>query len=119
MDNLDFAHGGNIYEVNKTDIIDFSANINPLGLPTRIKKTIYNNFDKILHYPDPAARNITRKIAKYWEIDEENILLGNGSVELIYLITSTYKPKTTLIPVPTFSEYERAAKSAKSKIRFL
>ncbi len=119
MDNLDFSHGGNIYEVNKIDIIDFSANINPLGLPTRIKKTIYNNFDKILHYPDPAARNITRKIAKYWEIDEENILLGNGSVELIYLITSTYKPKTTLVPVPTFSEYERAAKSAKSKIRFL
>jgi len=115
-------HGGNIYEVRrkfKKEVIDFSANINPLGLPLRAKKAIYMNFDRILHYPDPQARNITQKIAKYWKIDKQNILLANGSVELIYLIMSAYKPKTTLIPIPTFSEYERAAKNIKSRIRFL
>ncbi len=122
MANLTFLHGGDIYEVKrkfKKEIIDFSANINPLGLPLRAKRTIYENFDKILHYPDPNSRNITRKIAKYWGINEKNVLLGNGSVELIYLIMSTYKPETTLVPAPTFSEYERAAKSVKSKVRFL
>ena len=122
MGYVDFLHGGNIYEVKRKygrDVIDFSANINPLGLPQSVKKAIYKNFDRILHYPDSKASSITRKTAKYWGIDEENILLGNGSVELIYLIMSVFKPKTTLIPAPTFSEYERAAKSVNSRIRFL
>ncbi len=122
MANLAFSHGGDIYEVKrkfKGEVIDFSANINPLGLPAAVKKVLCENFNKILHYPDPWGRNITERIAKYWQINKENILLGNGSSELIYLIMSTYRPKTTLIPVPTFSEYERAAKSVNSKIHFL
>jgi threonine-phosphate decarboxylase len=122
MRYVDFLHGGNIYEIErryKKDVVDFSANINPLGLPQEVKRYLYKNFDKILHYPDPQAWSLVGKIAKYWGIDEKNILLGNGSVELIYLIAFTFKPKTTLIPIPTFSEYERAAKSVGSKIRFL
>ncbi|MCG2677326.1 threonine-phosphate decarboxylase CobD [bacterium] len=122
MDNLIFSHGGNICEVKRKygkELIDFSANINPLGLPQSVKKAIYKNFDRVLHYPDSKASNITQKIAKYWGIDKENILLGNGSVEFIYLIMSAFKPKTTRIPTPTFSEYERAARSVKSKIRFV
>ena len=122
MVNLAFFHGGNIDEVKrkfKKEVVDFSANINPLGLPAALKKTLYANFDRILHYPDPRARDITKRIAKYWRISGENILLGNGSAELIYLIMSIYRPKTTLIPVPTFSEYERAAKGVNSKIHFL
>ena len=122
MANVVFSHGGDIYEAKrkfKGEVIDFSANINPLGLPLALKKTLYTNFDRILHYPDSTARNITKRIAKYWQINNENVLVGNGSVGLIYLIMSTYRPKTTLIPVPTFSEYERAAKSVNSKIHFL
>ncbi|UCB57233.1 MAG: threonine-phosphate decarboxylase [Candidatus Omnitrophota bacterium] len=122
MGYLDFAHGGNIYEVRrkyKKEIIDFSANINPLGLPERIKENIINNFNRILHYPDLQAEKLTEKLGSYWKIDKENILLGNGSIELIYLIFSAFKPKSTFIPVPTFSEYERAARSANSKVQFL
>ncbi|MBZ9577979.1 threonine-phosphate decarboxylase [Patescibacteria group bacterium] len=122
MGYVDFLHGGNIYEVRQRygkEIIDFSANINPLGLPQSAKKAIYKNFDRILHYPDSKANNITQKIAKYWRIDKENVLPGNGSVEFIYLIMSAFKPKTTRIATPAFSEYERAARSVKSKIRFV
>lgn len=118
MRAVNFSHGGNIYE-HKKRIVDFSANINPLGLPRDIKEIIYKNFDRILHYPDPDAKGLTKKIAKYWGINDENILLGNGSLELIYLIMSAYRPKTTLIPAPTFSEYERAAKAVNSKIKYL
>ncbi len=122
MDNLAFEHGGNIYQAQrqyKRKFLDFSANINPLGLTSQTKEAIYKSFGSILHYPDPEAKNITRKIAQYWGIKEENVLVGNGSIELIYLIVSTFKPKTTLIPIPTFSEYERAARCIKSKINFL
>jgi len=122
MANLAFSHGGNIYEVKrkfKKEVVDFSANINPLGLPLALRRLLSEGFDKIQHYPDPKARDITKAIAKYWGVSDENILLGNGSIELIYLIISAYRPKTTLIPVPTFSEYERVAKSVNSKIHFL
>jgi len=122
MANLAFSHGGNIYEVKrkfKKKVVDFSANINPLGFPPTLKRALCEGFDRIRHYPDPRARDITKTIAKYWGISDENILLGNGSVELIYLIMYSYRPKTTLIPVPTFSEYERAAKMVNSRVQFL
>jgi threonine-phosphate decarboxylase len=122
MADLAFSHGGNIYDAKGKcgeEVIDFSANINPLGLPSEVRKTLRKNLDRILHYPDPEAKELTRKIAKYWGIKSENILPGNGSVELIYVIMSAYKPETVLIPAPTFSEYERAARSVRSKVRFL
>jgi len=120
MDTVNyFSHGGNIYRFKRKQVIDFSANINPLGLPKGVKKALYGNFGRILHYPDPEARNITQKIAEYWRINKENVLVGNGSAELIYLIMAAFRPKTVLIPLPTFSEYERAAHSVKSQVQFI
>lgn len=122
MRSLDFLHGGNIYEIKrkyKKEIIDFSANINPLGMPREVKTALHKNFGRILHYPDPIAVSLVQKIANYWRINKKNILLGNGSAELIYLIANTFNPKTCLIPIPTFSEYERAVKSVGAKVQFL
>ena len=121
---LSQVHGGNIYEIQriyKKKIIDFSANINPLGIPAEVKKIIYKDFQKILHYPDPCSEDLTQAIAHYWNIEKENILVGNGSIELIYLIMHTFSPRTVSIPVPSFSEYERAAKwgNTETKIRFV
>ncbi|MEW6687235.1 MAG: threonine-phosphate decarboxylase CobD [Candidatus Edwardsbacteria bacterium] len=116
------VHGGNIYEIKrryKKEVIDFSANINPLGLTEDIRREFIKCYKLILHYPDPEAEDLIRQIAGHWGIDEENILIGNGSTELIYLIAQAFKPEKTLIPVPTFSEYERAVKSVGSKIGFL
>lgn len=122
MDNLIFPHGGNIYEIerkHKRNILDFSANINPLGLSNIIKTKLIKNLDTIHHYPDPYGRNLVKEIARYWKLKEENILLGNGSVEFIYLVTSCLKPKKVLIPVPTFSEYETASRLNNAGIQFV
>ncbi len=115
-------HGGNIYrarEISGKDILDFSANINPLGLPPHLKNAIRGNLWSILHYPDPDAKDLTRTIAQYWKIDEENVLVGNGSIELIFLTTQALRPKRVLIPSPTFSEYERSAKLVNANITFV
>jgi len=122
MDHLDFLHGGDVYQAernHKKGIIDFSANINPLGLPSQVKKAILNNLDRIQHYPDPNAWILTQKIAQHWGIGRENILIGNGSVEFIYLIIFAYRPRLLLIPAPSFSEYERAGSCVGSQLRFL
>ncbi len=115
------GHGGNIYEIKrkcKKDVIDFSANINPLGLSNRAREELFKNYERVLHYPDPEAKDLIKRIARYWKIKEKNILLGNGSSELIYLVVSVLRPKRVGIPAPTFSEYESAVRSIKGKIQF-
>jgi threonine-phosphate decarboxylase len=95
-----------------SDILDYSANINPLGFPTGIKDTIIDNFNILLNYPDPEYQELKKSIAGFTNAPIESIILGNGAVELIYLLSNMLKPKRVNIVVPTFSEYERAVTSS-------
>ena len=117
-------HGGNLeramekYGISSEKIIDFSANINPLGFSSKTREAIIKNLDRLSHYPDPECKEAKKEISHYFKIDYENIVLGNGSTELIYLIVQTLKPKKILIPVPTFCEYERASNNNNVSINF-
>ncbi|MBI5417071.1 threonine-phosphate decarboxylase [Candidatus Poribacteria bacterium] len=105
------THGGNIrkYLNDKKTVIDFSANINPLGLPSQLKKIITKNFDILLHYPEPDSIHLKKVLSAYHNINSSNILIGNGSIELIYLIPRVLAMKKILVISPSFSEYEFAA----------
>lgn len=98
-------HGGNCPEPN---IIDFSVNINPLGPPKGLSDIIAKNAGLILHYPDPFSERLKRRLSAFHDIGSENIAIGNGSIELIYLVSRIFKIKKALIVTPTFSEYEYA-----------
>ncbi len=110
----DIEHGGNIYrlaeelKMQERTIIDFSASINPLGVSKKIKTELRKQLKYLHNYPDPDARRLRKRLAQHHGIDPEMILCGNGSTELIYLASRALKPKSVLIPAPTFSEYERA-----------
>lgn len=107
-------HGGNIYKIAgqlgipETELIDFSASINPLGLSKKVKEAIRKGMDGLVNYPDPDTSLLRQKIAEQHDMDPATIICGNGSTELIYLIPRALKPEQVLIPGPTFSEYERA-----------
>ncbi len=115
-------HGGNIYRageelgIPENKIIDFSASINPLGMPKGVIREIDRNIKYLSHYPDTDAKALRLEIAEYHNIDTEHIICGNGSTELIYLIVRALQPKKVLIPVPTFSEYERASRSYGARV---
>jgi len=117
-------HGGNVEEITRQyglkeeKIIDFSANINPLGPSPRVIKTLKKNLDRIARYPDPETIKLREELSKYLKINPENIIAGNGAVEVIYLICRTLRPKKALIVVPTFGEYGFALKSVGCRIRF-
>ena len=108
------SHGGNIHKaceelgVHEGKIIDFSASINPLGVPRSVTAEIKRSIGSIVHYPDPEVKQLRLQIAEQLGIDPLSIIYGNGSTELIYLVVRTLKPKKILVPAPTFSEYERA-----------
>ena len=118
-------HGGNLtsasllYKIKIDRFIDFSANINPLGMSPEVKNALLKSIDFVPYYPEPYCERLKTEIANYLGINKENILVGNGSCDLIYLTVRSFKPKNVLIPVPTFSEYEYAVKINGGRCHFL
>lgn len=96
-----------VYGIKKEDIISFSANVNPLGVSFRLKETLTEHLDAITSYPDREYTSLRRCIADYVNTDPDNIVVGNGSTELISLFIQIAHPKKALIVGPTYSEYER------------
>ena len=112
-----FEHGGNIYHTD-TSYLDYSANINPLGLSPAVEKAITAHISDLIHYPDPDGKALKLELAAYYGLSEERLILGNGAAELLYLWFHAVRPARVLIPVPSFSEYERAALSSGASVDF-
>ncbi len=116
------THGGDIY--SKRDIpgnkkiIDFSANVNPLGMPPAVKRAIIDNIDAFSNYPDPLCRELIDEISIYEKVPKNYIVCGNGAADIIYRIAAQIKPKVTLLPAPTFSEYQQAVETVNSTIKY-
>ncbi|MCR5196059.1 MAG: aminotransferase class I/II-fold pyridoxal phosphate-dependent enzyme [Pseudobutyrivibrio sp.] len=96
-----------IYGIKKEDIISFSANVNPLGISPKLKEGIAANIDCITTYPDRDYLQLRKCIADYCTTESDNIIVGNGSTELISLFIQIQRPAKALILGPTYSEYER------------
>ena len=61
-------HGGNIYRLQregKDNLLDYSSNINPLGVPEKFKERVINSFHILEKYPDPEYVELRENIAKY------------------------------------------------------
>ncbi len=114
------SHGGNIYllaerlGIAESDIVDFSASINPLGVPNSVQTAMKENMQYLFNYPDPDAKRLRLKISEHIGVSADSLICGNGSTELIYLIVRALRPVRVLIPAPTFSEYERACRMTSS-----
>lgn len=108
-------HGGNIYKVFRErdieEILDYSSNINPYGIPESLKQAIGENLNILERYPDPDYIQLRSKIAFENKVDISDVILGNGATEIIFLYMRAVKPKKIIIVSPTFAEYERAVRA--------
>lgn len=91
-----------------SDILDFSASINPLGAPDSALAAAHNALDDIVHYPEIDAASLIATLAEHHDIPAENLVAANGSTELIYLLPRMLPTKRALIVTPAFSEYGNA-----------
>lgn len=96
-----------IYGIKKEEIVSFSANVNPLGVSPLLRTALADRIDAITSYPDREYTSLRKCIANYCNTDYENIIVGNGSTELISLFIQVEHPKKAMIIGPTYSEYER------------
>ena len=98
--------------IPQDNIIDFSANINPLGFPDWLRGLVSSILGSIVHYPDPNYSGLIAAAADRYGISPENIVAGNGSTEILHLIPHAVGARRAVIPVPTYSDYEEAVRAA-------
>lgn len=108
-------HGGNIYKYDHK-VYDFSANLNPLGMPEEVKMAIAEHIDRYESYPDPQNRELTEALSLYHSVPKECICCGNGAADIIFRIALGLRPQKSLVLAPTFSEYEQALKACGSTV---
>ncbi len=103
-------HGGEIYA--HPAVLDFSANINPLGTPPGVLSTVAASLPNLSRYPDPYCRDLVTAISEYEQLPRERILCGNGAAELIFSFCGALNPRRAMVLAPSFSEYEAALRAA-------
>jgi threonine-phosphate decarboxylase len=112
------SHGGDVwgfarkYNIPLEKVLDFSGPINFLGPSPKAVEAVKQHARLIRFYPDPNPVELRAEIAKYigHGVDAKNVILGNGSIELIYMIAEVFSCDfKAVIPVPSFTEYEKAA----------
>ena len=119
------VHGGNVYEAARMSgravdrFLDFSASINPLGPSPAAVRALRHSVPQLIHYPDPDCVTLRRALAERWRLASDQILVGNGSSELIHLLPRALGIRHALLVGPTFSEYARAVALAGGKVSYL
>jgi threonine-phosphate decarboxylase len=123
--HLDREHGGDVYAwaqkagIDAAEIIDFSVSINPLGPPASARTAFQKSYGEVPRYPDSNGEELKEAVAKRHGMKPAEVLLGNGSTQLIYLLCTALKPRTALVVGPAFSEYSNALSLAGANIRVL
>ncbi len=120
------VHGGNVYAAARgrrgstPRLVDFSASINPLGPSPLVLRAAETALRRgIAHYPDPDCAALLGTLAKRLRVNPNNLLLGNGSAELLYVLARALPIRRALILGPTFTEYERAVLAAGGRADYL
>lgn len=106
-----FGHGGDLetatatFGVRREQWVDFSANINPLGPPQQVWSRIQQEWEQIVHYPDPDHRQFRQLLAASLAVSEEQLCIGNGAAECMALALLAFSPQRVGVVYPCFSEY--------------
>lgn len=118
---MHLIHGGDVYSARqkmKQELLDFSANINPMGMPPGAVRAAADALQQCTQYPDPLCRELRAALAAYEGIPAEQIVCGNGAADLIFRIVAATHPQRALLLEPTFAEYEQALRSMDCSIAY-
>lgn len=120
----EYHHGG---EISAEDVgrrlIDFSVNVNPLGMPQSVRQVFEQSSELCQIYPDKHCAKLLSAIAKKRKFSDrpsfqDIMIAGNGASELISLAVRAVAPRTALVCAPGFYGYERALNNSMVKTDF-
>ena len=122
------VHGGEVLDAAgksgfpREKILDFSSSVNPLGPSKKALEAAKKAFSQIPAYPDSNSTELRQAVASHFNgLTKDNVIVGNGSTELMYLFAETFlnKADKVIIPAPTFGEYESAVRKAGETPQFV
>lgn len=117
-----YEHGGDVYSPAGSAVgagyVDFSANINPLGLPVGVKAALKQAILQCPQYPDPFCRALREVTADFLQVPGDCLFFGNGAADVIFRLALTLKPRKALLLAPTFSDYEKALATVGCEIKY-
>ena len=114
---MEYGHGGDIYR-NRNVELDFSVNVNLLGMPNFVWEAAMKSIAFCTRYPDSTCGKLRRRMSEITGVPEDRIIFGNGAAELIFRLVREVRPKKAVIPVPSFAEYETALKTCGTEMAF-
>jgi threonine-phosphate decarboxylase len=121
------VHGGEVLDAagksgfRRDEILDFSSSVNPLGPSAKALEAAKGGFKDIATYPDSNSNELRQAIASHFKgLTKGNVVVGNGSTELMYLFAECFMKKddVAVVPAPTFGEYESALRKTGAEVKF-
>jgi threonine-phosphate decarboxylase len=116
------AHGGRVYEaarrwgIDPGEVIDFSANINPLGPPRGVLAAIEASLTPVSLRAYPDAHAFVRALAEKQSLMPDQVIVGSGTAALVFAVLHAILPKRVLVLEPAFAEYSRACAAMKADV---
>lgn len=101
-----FEHGGDVYA--HPGVVDFSASLNPLGMPKTAREALLASVDACELYPDPHARELVRALADFEQVDEAWVIPCAGATDAIARLCQVINPQQALAFAPCYGGYEQA-----------
>ena len=104
--------------IEQYETVLFNANLNPKGIPESVTQAIKENISSIVKYPDIYYNKLKTAVSSYVGAPLENIVMGNGSTDLLKLYGALLLPKKALLLTPGPSEFENVLSAYNVEISF-
>lgn len=116
---MSYVHGGDVYR--RAVDLDYSVNINPLGMPPRACAAAKHGVDQSTAYPDWKVEKLRDAVVsflnrKFAAVAPEWISFGNGAADLIYRLMQVLRPQQVIVAAPAFAEYSVAAERVGAQV---
>jgi len=116
------VHGGEVRAAaarfGRAVELDFSANLNPRGLPERARAWLRAaSAESLIGYPDRDGWPLRGRLAERLGVPEECVVVGEGAEALLGAALRALRPETVWTPAPGFSEYRRAVEACGARVR--
>jgi histidinol-phosphate aminotransferase len=106
-------------ELGLTTVTKLASNENPFGSSPKVLEAIKDELSQLPIYPDGYATTIREKVAAYLNVEQEKLIFGNGSDEVIQILCRTFltSETNTVMATPSFSQYKLNAVIEGAEIR--
>jgi len=113
-----FGHGDDAYLQGKNIEHNFSSNVVRSGISQQMVDFLKNNIGCVENYPEVVAESLVERIAKFHNVESDNVLVTSGATAAFYLIAQLFRDHTSTIFTPSFAEYEDACRTNNHSLLF-